>query len=304
MKTNQLGKTELYLSQLGLGTWAIGGSEWGHGWGPQDKEASTATIIKALELGINWIDTAPIYGNGISEEVIGQALKETSLKPILATKCGLKGKKGGKIKPCLKKESIYEELHASLKRLKVDTIDLYQIHWPKPDEDIEEAYEAIQRFIKEGKIRYGAVSNFNISQMKRVSSVGPISSLQSPLNLLDKKVLNEELSWCIENSIGFLAYSPLACGVLTGKVTPGWLEALDDSDWRKKGQGYFSMEKLEEAKELIESLRIEAANSNLSLAQAAISWVVKQAGVTSTIVGARRPGQIVECVKACSLNEE
>jgi len=301
METKKLGNSELKLSTLGLGTWAIGGPEWGFGWGAQEKASSINTILQALELGINWIDTAPIYGLGLSEEIVGEALKQWGKPVIIATKCGLRGKKSGEVKSSLKSESIRQEADDSLRRLGVEQIDLYQIHWPKPAEDIEEAFEAVHRLKAAGKIRYAGVSNFSTEHLKKIQPIRPLESLQSPLSLVERKVIGAELDWCVENNVGFLAYSPLQCGLLTGKVTKAWVQGLADDDWRKNKSDHFKEPKLSKAMNLVETLKLMADESEQTVAQLALKWVTKQAGVSSTIIGARSPEQIKETIQAASI---
>ncbi len=301
MKTNQLGNSELHLTELGLGTWAIGGGNWDYGWGEQEKSDSIKTIIRALELGINWIDTAAIYGFGKSEEIVGEAIKEWGEKVIVATKCGLIAEKNGSVSARLKKESIVKELEDSLKRLQLEQIDLYQIHWPRPDSDIEEALEAVLTLKEQGEIRCARISNFSRAQMKRLEKVGQFQSLQSPLSLVEQKVIGYELDWCKEREIGFLAYSPLQCGLLTGKVTQEWIDKLPENDWRKTKASHFQEPQLSEALEKVEKLKMLAEQQSASISQLAIKWVIDQPGVTSTIVGARRPEQIEETARAAKL---
>jgi aryl-alcohol dehydrogenase-like predicted oxidoreductase len=208
MKTARLGNSELEITKVGLGTWAIGGP-WLYGWGPQDDNDSVKAIIEAMEAGVNWLDTAPIYGFGHSEEIVAKALSQTSIKPIIATKCGIVWSETVQRQTCLKTESIIAECEASLKRLKVDVIDLYQMHWGDPDEDIEEGYEAMAKCVKAGKVRYLGVSNFNVEQMKRVMKIHPITSLQPPYSMLRRDIEDEILPFCKENNIGVIVYSPL-----------------------------------------------------------------------------------------------
>ncbi|MHC4582456.1 MAG: aldo/keto reductase, partial [Planctomycetota bacterium] len=214
MQTRMLGCTDLELTTVGLGTWAMGGP-WQFGWGPQDDGEAIAAILAALETGINWIDTAAAYGLGHSEELIAQALEQMREKPAIATKCGILWNEKKEKLTCLKRQSIRDECHASLKRLGVDTIDLYQIHWPDPDEDLEEAWEEMTRLKDEGKVRYIGVSNFSVEQIKRAQKIHPVASLQPPYSMIHREVEDELLDYCAANDIGVVAYSPMQRGLLT-----------------------------------------------------------------------------------------
>ncbi len=296
MKKQKLGYSDLNLSTVGLGTWAIGGI-WKFGWGPQNDKESIAAIRHALELGINWIDTAPAYGLGHSEEVVGKAIKELSNTPIIATKCSMVWNKDKNIYNCLKKESICSEVEASLRRLKIDVIDLYQIHWPNPDEDIEEAWAAIADLVKEGKIRYAGVSNFSIEQLKRIQPIHPVTSLQPPYSMLVRDVENELLEYCLANNIGVIVYSPMQKGLLTGKFSRERIQNLPQDDHRR-GDPHFQEPELSANFELVESLRTIAQKNSKTVAQLAIAWVLRRPEVTAAIVGARHPSQIEETVVA------
>ena len=297
MKKQKLGYTDLNLTRVGLGTWAIGGGGWKYSWGPQDDRESIATIRHALELGINWIDTAAVYGLGHSEEVVGKAIKKLHSKPIIATKCARVWDKDGNISGCLKKQSIRSEVEASLKRLKIDVIDLYQIHWPNPDEDIEEAWATMADLVKEGKIRYAGVSNFNIGQLKRIQPIHPVASLQPPYSMLVRGVESELLGYCSANNIGVIVYSPMQKGLLTGKFTRERIQNLPEDDHRRKDP-HFQEPELSANLELVKSLRSIAQRNGKTLAQLAIAWVLRRPEVTAAIVGSRHPYQIEETVAA------
>ncbi|MBT8399747.1 MAG: aldo/keto reductase [Rhodothermia bacterium] len=292
MRTRQLGFTDLHLTTIGLGTWAIGGP-WDFGWGPQDDELSVATIHRALDLGINWIDTAPAYGLGHSEEIVGKVVAGRREDVYVATKCGLVWDKPSdrKVKGRLRAESVRKEAEDSLRRLQVDVIDLYQIHWPNPDEDIEEAWEEIARLVDEGKVRYAGVSNFSVSQLRRVSEIHPVASLQPPYSMLVRGVENELLDYCLQNEIGVVAYSPMQAGLLTGKFTRERLNALPPDDWRRKNE-QFREPRFSANLKLAEKLEVVADRCGRTLAEFAIAWVLRRPEVTSAIVGARRPDQI------------
>jgi len=297
MQTKRLGYTDLNFSTIGLGTWAMGGGDWKYGWGPQDDPDSIATIRHALELGVNWIETAIAYGLGHSEEVVGKAIKELRDKPIIATKCGRVWDKDGNISGYLKKEGIRSQIDASLRRLKIDVIDLCQIHWPIPDEDIEEGWSAIVDLIKEGKVRYAGVANFGVEQLKRIQSIHPVASLQPPYSMIVRDVENELLSYCSTNSIGVIVYSPMQKGLLTGKFTRERVQNLPENDHRREDP-HFQEPELSANLELVEGLGSIAEKSGRTVAQLAIAWVLRRAEVTAAIVGARHPFQTEETVVA------
>lgn len=297
MRTRKLGWTDLELSVIGLGTWAIGGGGWKFGWGPQNDEASVRTIWKALDAGINWIDTAAVYGLGHSEEVVGKAIKDLSQKPIIATKCGLTWNEKDEIINCLKKESVKKEAENSLRRLQVEVIDLYQIHWPIPDEQIEEGWEAISELIEEGKVRYGGVSNFSVPQMQRVQKIHPIASLQPPYSMFRREIEKEILPFCASNNVGVIVYSPMQKGLLTGKVNPEWVSKLPPDDHRRNDP-MFQEPQLTINMECVEKLKRVAEKHGKSLSHLAIAWVLRREEVTAAIVGARSPEQIAETALA------
>ena len=297
MRTRRLGKTDLELTVIGFGSWAIGGGGWRHAWGPQDDSESIKAIKNALDLGINWIDTAAIYGLGHSEEIVGKAIKDFPKKPIIATKCGLVWDEMKNISNRLKRESIKAEVEASLRRLEIDTIDLYQIHWPIPDEDIEEGWETMAQFVKEGKVRYIGVSNFNISQMKRAQSIYPVASLQPPYSMLKRDVEENTLPYCSQNSIGVVVYSPMQKGLLTGKMTRERISRFPTDDHRRNDLE-FNEPLVSYNLEFVNQLIPIAKKHNKTLAQLAIAWVLRRPEVTSAIVGARRPDQIAETALA------
>ncbi|MHC4308732.1 MAG: aldo/keto reductase [Planctomycetota bacterium] len=304
MQIRQLGNTDLKLTTVGLGTWAMGGP-WQFGWGPQDDDEAIAAILASLETGINWIDTAPVYGLGHSEELVGKALKQTSKKPIVATKCSLLWNDKKEKVSCLKADSIRQECHDSLERLGIETIDLYQIHWPEPEEDLEQAWEEMARLAEEGKIRYLAVSNFNVEQIERIHKIHPVSSLQPPYSMLHRQVEDELLAYCADNEIGVVAYSPMQRGLLTGKFSPERLANLPLDDHRRANPD-FHEPSFTATLELVEQLKPIAERNGKTLAQLSISWVLRRPEVTAAIVGARKPEQILETAPAAGwiLNEE
>lgn len=297
MRTRKLGFTDLHLTTVGLGTWAIGG-EWKWGWGPQDDAESIAAIRRALDLGINWIDTAAAYGLGHSEEVVGQAIAGRRDEVIVATKCGIRWDEStGQPFRSLKAESVRREAEASLRRLNVDVIDLYQIHWPDPDEEVEEGWGVIADLVKEGKVRYGGVSNFSVAQLKRAQVIHPVASLQPPYSMLRRGVEDELLPYCAANDIGVVAYSPMQAGLLTGKFSRERVASLADTDWRKRNP-LFNEPQLSANLALVERLRPIAGRNGITLAQLAIAWVLRRSEVTAAIVGGRRPAQVEEVAPA------
>jgi aryl-alcohol dehydrogenase-like predicted oxidoreductase len=300
MRTRHLGNTDLELTTVGLGTWAMGGP-WQFGWGPQDDGEAIAAILRALDNGINWIDTAAVYGLGHSEELVGKALKQTVAKPVIATKCGLLWNERREKVSCLKRASIREECHASLKRLGIETIDLYQMHWPQPHEDIAEAWEEMAKLAREGKVRYIGVSNFNVEQINLVSQIAPVASLQPAYSMLQRKVEDELLGYCVRNDIGVIVYSPLQRGLLTGKFSAERLASLPLDDHRRRNS-YFQEPAFTATLELVEQLRPIADRNSITLAQLAISWVLCRSEVTAAIVGARKPGQIEETAAASDID--
>jgi aryl-alcohol dehydrogenase-like predicted oxidoreductase len=301
MKKRQLGCSDMHFTAIGLGTWAIGGGNNPYGWGHQDDKDSIATIQRALDLGVNWIDTAKGYGHGHSEEVVGQAVKGHRGQVYIATKCGILWKADGSdIYGHLKADSIKAECETSLKRLQIDVIDLYQIHWPLPDEDIEEGWGAIADLVKEGKVRYGGVSNFSVEQMKRIQKIHPITSLQPPYSMLKREVEKEVLGYCAENQIGVIAYSPMQAGLLSGKFTKARAAALPADDWRKSDK-FFQEPQLSVILEFVDKLRSLAAAKKQPVANLALAWVLRRPEVTGAITGARHPKQIEETSQAMGL---
>ena len=296
MQKRQLGYTDLKLTTVGLGTWAMGGP-WQFGWGPQDDGQAIAAILTALDEGINWIDTAPIYGCGHSEELLGKAIKQTKQKPFIATKCSLLWNEKREKVSCLKAKSIRQECEASLKRLGIDAIDLYQMHWPDPDEDVEQGWEEMARLAKEGKVRYIGVSNFNIEQIERVQKIAPVASLQPPYSMLRREVEEKLLGYCADNNIGVVVYSPMQRGLLTGKFSQERLTDLPLDDHRRR-MPEFQEPQFSATLQLVDRLRPIAKRSGRTLAQLAISWVLRRSEVTAAIVGARKPEQVAETAGA------
>jgi aryl-alcohol dehydrogenase-like predicted oxidoreductase len=304
MQTRQLGNTDLKLTTVGLGTWAMGGP-WQFGWGPQDDDEAIAATLASLEAGINWIDTAPIYGLGHSEELVGKALKQINQKPIIATKCSLLWNDKREKVSCLKAQSIRQECLDSLERLGIETIDLYQIHWPEPEEDIKQAWEEMAKLAQEGKIRYLGVSNFNVEQIKCLHEIHPVTSLQPPYSMLHREVEDELLAYCADNKIGVVAYSPMQRGLLTGKFSPERLASLPLDDHRRRNPDFHEPQ-FTATLRLVEQIRPIAERNGKTLAQLSISWVLRRSEVTAAIVGARKPEQILETAHASDwdLNDE
>jgi aryl-alcohol dehydrogenase-like predicted oxidoreductase len=295
-----LGNTDLSLTTVGLGTWAMGGP-WQFGWGPQDDNEAVAAIHAALDLGINWIDTAAVYGLGHSEVLVGKALKQRNHKPYIATKCGLLWNNKKEKVPCLKRDSIHRECEASLKRLGVEIIDLYQMHWPEPDKDIEEAWEEMARLADEGKVRYIGVSNYNIDQLERIRRIHPVASFQPPYSMIHRDIEDGLLQYCAKKKIGVIAYSPMQRGLLTGKFSERRLSELAPDDHRRRNPD-FQEPRFTATLELVEKLRPIAERNKRTLAQLAIAWVLRRPEVTAAIVGARRPEQIKETAPASDWN--
>jgi len=287
-----LGNSDLQLTPIGFGAWAIGGGNWEFAWGPQDDAESIRAIHRALELGINWIDTAAIYGLGHSEEMVGRAVKGWSgARPYVFTKCSMRWNADRSIYRSLKAGSLREELEGSLRRLGVETIDLYQIHWPNPDEEIEEGWEMLSRFRQEGKIRWIGVSNFNVEQMKRVQKIAPITSLQPPYSMLRRAIEAEILPFTKATGIGVINYSPMVSGLLTGKMTAERVAALPADDWRRRAVE-FNEPRLSRNLRLVELLREIGSGHNVSPGVAAVAWTLHNPAVTAAIVGGRSAQQV------------
>jgi aryl-alcohol dehydrogenase-like predicted oxidoreductase len=298
MQTRRLGNSDLSITPIGFGAWAIGGGGWAFAWGAQDDAESVAAIREAIDLGINWIDSAAVYGLGHSEEVVAKALEGVKNRPYVFTKCGRVWDENRQIGKRLKAASIRAECEASLKRLKVDMIDLYQVHWPEPDEDIEEGWQTVQKLQEEGKIRWAGVSNFSAEQMARVAKFGPITSLQPPYSLLRREIEDSVLPYCQKNNIGVIAYSPMASGLLSGKMTRERIAAMPADDWRKEKNANYREPLLTRHLKLVELLKSIGTRRGKSPGEVAVAWVLRHPAVTAAIVGARKPGQLRELVGA------
>jgi aryl-alcohol dehydrogenase-like predicted oxidoreductase len=298
MKTRRLGTSDLHITPIGFGAWAIGGGNWAFGWGHQDDADSTAAIRQALDLGINWIDTAAVYGLGHSEEVVAKALEGVANRPYVFTKCGRVWGEDRQIGCRLKADSIRRECEASLKRLKVDVIDLYQVHWPQPDEDVEEGWATVAKLKEEGKVRWIGVSNFDAGHLARAAAIAPVVSLQPPYSLVRREVEADVFPYCREHNVGVIAYSPMASGLLTGGWTRERVAALPADDWRREKNKQFQEPLLTRNLTLVELLRQIGLPHDKTPGEVAVAWVLGNPAVTAAIVGARRPGQLTELMGA------
>jgi len=301
METRQLGHSDLKITRIGFGAWATGGP-WQFGWGKQDDEASIAAIHRALELGSNWIDTAAIYGLGHSEEVVGRALAEwRGARPLVFTKCGMIWDENGKVGYSTKAPSIRREVEASLRRLKTDVIDLYQMHWPADElEETLEGWAEMARLKQEGKVRWIGASNFSAEELRRAHAIAPIASLQPPYSLLRREIEAEVLPFCAANGIGTIVYSPMGSGLLTGAFTRERVAGLPEGDWRRKSAA-FQEPQLTANLQLVERMRAVGGRQGRSPAEAAIAWVLRNPAVTGAIVGARGPEQVEGTFSAATL---
>jgi len=301
MKTRQLGNTEMEITPIGFGAWAVGGADWKFGWGAQDDEESIAAIRRALDLGVNWIDTAAAYGFGHSEEVVARAIAGMSEKPFVFTKCGLVPTGDGGAREDISRASIHAECEASLRRLQVDVIDLYQIHWPADDiAQIDEAWAAMDELVQAGKVRHIGVSNFNVAEIERAQAVAPVSSLQPPYSLVKRDVEDEILPYCHRHRIGVIVYSPMQSGLLTGAMTRERAAALPANDWRSRNPE-FKEPKLTRNLELVERLRAIGLRHGLSPGEVAIAWTLHNPAVTGAIVGGRSARQVEGVIGAARL---
>ena len=303
MRYRELGNSGQNLSEIGLGTWAIGGGDWGMGWGDQKKEDSIDAILEALECGINWIDTAHAYGFGVAETVLAEALSEWKEDIFIATKCGVLARQDGSPERFISPQSISEEVEGSLRRLKVEAIDLYQIHWPSPIENLADSWQALIRLKKEGKVINVGVCNCYLDELKLLGVPDQITSNQPMYNMLERKIESGVMPWCKENRVGILAYSPMHSGLLTGKVSKEWFDGLPHNDWRKHKVGHPVVSLLQSEKGLSSFITFQselesiARESGRTIGELATAWVLRRQEVTSAIVGARKKGQISEICK-------
>jgi aryl-alcohol dehydrogenase-like predicted oxidoreductase len=300
LATAELGRTGLAITRLGFGAWAVGGGDWEFGWGPQEDEQSIAAIHRALEHGINWIDTAAGYGFGHSEEIVGRALKGLDQRPFVFTKCSLLEGPGRKVVHNLKRDSVLREARASLERLQIDAIDLYQIHWPNPDEDIEEGWSALAELKKQGLVRHIGVSNFDVQQLRRIQQIAPVETLQPQYSLIERETEEEILPFCEREEIGVIVYSPMSSGLLTGKMTRERIRRLPDNDWRKHDERFVEPQ-LSRNLELVERLRAVGERYDAQPGAVAIAWTLRNPAVDGAIVGFRSPDQVDPLMVAVGL---
>jgi aryl-alcohol dehydrogenase-like predicted oxidoreductase len=304
METNKLGNSDLQITRVGYGAWAIGGSGWQFAWGSQDDNDSVGAIHRSLELGVNWIDTAAVYGMGHSEEVVGRALRAWGgPRPYVFTKCGLRWDAKGNVTKVLSADSIRREVEDSLRRLSIDVIDLYQIHWP-PDPDsvaLEEGWSTLADLKREGKVRWIGVSNFNVQQLRRAQAIAPVTSLQPPYSLVHREIEDEVLPYCLTEGIGVIVYSPMASGLLTGAMTRERAAKLPKDDWRRNHPD-FTEPNLSRNLALVERLQQIASRHNRSAGEVAIAWTLHNPAVTGAIVGARNASQAEGVMRAAGLH--
>ena len=300
MKTASFGRTGLEITRVGVGAWAMGGAEYDWGWGAQDDEDSIAAIHRALELGVNWIDTAAQYGFGHSEQVVGRALQGVEPRPFVFTKGGQPEGPDRTTVQTLKRDSLRREIEGSLSRLGVDAVDLYQIHWPIPDDEIEEGWSTLVELRDEGLARHIGVSNFSVAQLERAEAIAPVETLQPPYSLLDRDVEPDVLPWCEEHHVGVIVYSPMASGMLTGKMTRERVESLPDDDWRKRSERFREPE-LSRNLELVERLERVGGRHGVEPGAVAVAWTLHNSAVDAAITGFRRPDQVDPIAAAADL---
>jgi aryl-alcohol dehydrogenase-like predicted oxidoreductase len=287
--TRQLGNSDLQLTAIGFGAWAIGGGDWQYAWGPQEDHESIEAIHRALDAGINWIDTAAVYGLGHSEEIVGRVLKSTSAKPYIFTKSSMTWGEDRKIVQTMKK--IREEVEGSLRRLGVDVIDLYQIHWPVPDAEVEEGWTTMAELQREGKVRYIGVSNFSVAQMERALKIAPITSLQPPYSMINRSNEAEILPFCQAHGIGVINYSPMQSGLLTGAMTKERIANMPADDFRRNTK-QFNEPQISRNLDLVELLRSIGKRNNVEPGVVAIAWTLHNPAITAAIVGGRSAKQV------------
>ena len=300
MKKRRFGNTGMNITPIGFGSWAIGGAGWSHGWGPQDDNRAVEAVERALELGINWIDTAAVYGLGHSEELIGKVLAGLKSKPLVFTKCSLVWNDNRRIGNSLKADSIRRECEASLRRLNVDAIDLYQIHWPHPEHDIEEGWRTMAELKEEGLVRHIGVSNFNVEQMQRAHAIAPVESLQPPYSMLRRAIETDILPFCLEQNIGVIVYSPMLSGMLSGAMTRERALNLPPDDWRRNNKE-FQEPRLSYNLELVELLKKTGKKHGLSAGEVAVAWTLRHPAVTAAIVGGRSAEQVEGTIGAAEM---
>jgi aryl-alcohol dehydrogenase-like predicted oxidoreductase len=299
MQTKQLGNSDMHITPIGIGAWAMGGGGWAFAWGPQDDDDSVAAIHAALDAGINWIDTAAVYGLGHSEEVVARALKGRSRRPFVFTKCERVWNERREIGKSLKADSIRREVEASLRRLQLDTIDLYQIHWPEPEEDIEEGWTAMAQLQREGKVRWIGVSNFSVDHLCRAQAIAPITSLQPPYSMLAREIEETVLPYTQQHGIGAIVYSPMKSGLLSGAMTRERVAAMPPDDWRRRTP-HFQEPQLTRNLELAELLRAIGQRHGRTPGEVAIAWTLCHPAVTAAIVGMRSAKQVEGVIGAAA----
>ena len=300
LRTTELGSTGMEITRVGFGAWAIGGGGWEFGWGPQDDELSVAAVHRALEGGVNWIDTAAAYGFGHSEEIVGRALEGLTERPYVFTKASLLEGPGRAVVHSLERDSVLREAEGSLKRLGVDAIDLYQIHWPNPDPDIEEGWAALAELKEQGLVRHIGVSNFDVAQLRRIQGIAPVETLQPEYSLVARAVDGAVLPFAERQDIGVIVYSPMGSGLLTGAMNRERIERLPDDDWRKH-DARFTEPVLSEHLALVDRLRDVAAAHDATPGAVAIAWTLRNPAVDGAIVGFRRPDQVDPLLAAAGL---
>jgi aryl-alcohol dehydrogenase-like predicted oxidoreductase len=300
MQTRKLGNSDMHITPVGFGAWALGGGGWQFGWGPQDDDDSIAAIHRSLELGVNWIDTAAVYGLGHSEEVVARAVRQwRGTRPYIFTKCAMRWDKNGRVTKVHSAESIRQECEDSLRRLQVDVIDLYQIHWPPEDNGpaLEESWQTMAALQKEGKVRWIGVSNYNAPQLQRCEKIAAVTSLQPPYSLIRRQIENEILPHCERRGIGVIVYSPMASGLLTGAMTRERIASFPEDDWRRNNPE-FREPRFSKNLELVERLKKVAARYNTAPGAIAIAWTLRLPAVTGAIVGARNAQQAEGVMRA------
>jgi aryl-alcohol dehydrogenase-like predicted oxidoreductase len=300
LKRAQLGQTGLTITRVGFGAWAIGGGDWEFGWGPQDDEQSIAAIHHALDQGINWIDTAAAYGFGRSEQIVGRALEGLAERPYVFTKCSLLEGPSRKVVHSLKRDSILREANNSLQRLGIETIDLYQIHWPIPATDIQEGWRALAELEEQGLVRHIGVSNFDVEQLQAIQQIAPVESLQPQYSLIERDIERTILPYAQQHGIGVIAYSPMGSGMLSGGMTRERVERMPGDDWRRRDVR-FNEPQLSQNLQMVERLRTVADRHDTTPGAIAVAWTLRNPAVAAAIVGFRRPDQIDPILPAANL---
>jgi aryl-alcohol dehydrogenase-like predicted oxidoreductase len=301
LRTTELGGTGMEITRVGFGAWAIGGGDWQFGWGAQDDEESIAAIHRALELGVNWIDTAAAYGLGHSEEIVRRALEGVEPRPYVFTKASLVSAGDGRVVSNLMRDSIRREVEASLARLGVDAIDLYQIHWPRPEEQLEEGWGTFAELKREGLVRHIGVSNFDVAQLRRAQAIAPVETLQPPYSLIERDVEDEILPFADREGIGVIVYSPMGSGLLTGAMTRERIASLPEDDWRKHDPRFQEPE-LSRHLATVARLQDVADRHGTTPGAVAVAWTLENPAVDAAIVGFRRPDQVDPLVGAANLD--